>query len=107
MRVAWVKRGGGWVKCCSGVIPSSRSRSPSTRSRQRALLVVALGGVVVAALGVDAHEAVELDDLAGGAEDRILGGDVDRGLLETRRRHLAGDEAVPDQGVELELVLRG
>ena len=28
------------------------------------------------------------------------GGDVDRGLVEDRRHHLAGDEAVPDQRVE-------
>src|SRR6266540_5173483 len=70
---------------------------------------------VVAALEVDAHEAVEAHDRAGGPEHQVLrvldgsvGGparlDVDRGLVVDGLGHLGGDRALPDQVVESLLV---
>ena len=71
-------------------------------------LLVFLVGLVLAFL-VDLEEAFELQHRAGGAEDVVhavlaLGRHVDGGLVEERRHHLAGHEAVPDQPVELHLV---
>ena len=71
-------------------------------------LLVFLVGLVLAFL-VDLEEAVEFEDRAGGAEQVVhavlaLGGDVDGGLVEERRHHLAGHEAVPDEPVELHLI---
>ncbi len=65
---------------------------------------------VVAALLVDLEEAVEGDDRAGGAEDialavAALDVDVGGGLLEFGGRHLARHRALPDQLVELGLLL--
>jgi hypothetical protein len=107
MSVACVKRGGGCVKCCSGRSSWSFTTSPSTSggswpSLSSSSLPARLR--VVAALGVDADEAVELEDLAGRAE--AAGGhlDVDGGRVVDGRRHLARDEAVPDERVEDELV---
>src|SRR5262249_4863164 len=56
---------------------------------------------LVLALFVDLHEAVELGHRAGRAEtvvDSVLTGsrNVDRGLVEYSRKHLACDEALPD-----------
>ena len=57
---------------------------------------------------VDLEEAVELQHRAGDAEEECVAVglriDVHRGLIEHRRIHLRGDEALPDQLVELELV---
>ncbi|MPM10723.1 hypothetical protein SDC9_57057 [bioreactor metagenome] len=63
--------------------------------------------VVVAALIVDLQEAVEGDDLAGGAQlDLTVGGaDVDGGAFHHRGGHLAGKRALPDQFVELGLIV--
>ena len=104
MSVAWLKRGGGWVKCCSGSKPEQLQRLALGHRGQRRGLVVVLGGVVLA-LDVDAHEAVELHHLAGGAEDRLGGLDIDGGAIVNRRVHLARDEAVEDERVEREFVL--
>ena len=104
--VAWLKRGGGWVKCCSGSELVQPQAFAFGQRRQLALglvVLVAFLALVIAALGVHADEAVELHDLARGAEQRVRGGDVDRGLIEHRGRHLAGHEAVPNQRVERQL----
>ena len=71
--------------------------------RQR--LLVVFGRRLVLTFGVHADEAVELHDLARRAEDRVVRLDVDARLLEARRLHLAGNEAVPDERVEIQLVL--
>ncbi len=65
------------------------------------LLLVAL----IAALLVHAQEAVEDDGLARGAECVIRGLDVGADALELRSGHLRGNGAVPDQRVELELLV--
>ena len=108
--VASVKRGGGSVKCCSGSIDLNFSVSPSVDRRQLVLQLLVFLVLLVLAFLVDRQEAVELRHAAGGAEQvrravLALGVDVDGGLVEHRRRHLRGDEAHPDQPVELELVL--
>src|SRR5213592_2943478 len=68
-------------------------------------LLLGIALLVVAALGVDADEAVELEDLAGGPEAAGTRLDVHRGGVVDRRLHLARHEAVPDERVERELVL--
>ena len=83
--VAWVKRGGGWVKCCSGSKPNSFSDLALGHRRQRRGLVVVAPALVLA-LDIDAHEAVELHHLAGGAENRVAGLDIDGGAIVDRRR---------------------
>ena len=104
MSVAWLKRGGGWVKCCSGSNPNRLQRLALVHRGERRGLVVVGGGVVLA-LGVDAHEAVELDHLAGGAENRLGGLDIDGSAIVDRRVHLARYEAVEDERVERQFVL--
>src|SRR5205814_1381784 len=68
-------------------------------------LLLGIALLVVAALGVDADEAVELEDLAGGPEAAGTRLDVHRGGIVDGRFHLARHEAVPDERVERELVL--
>src|SRR6185437_5782125 len=70
------------------------------------VLVVAL----VFAFLVDLEEPIELQHAAGGAQLIAIaaggsGLDLDRGLIEERRRHLGGHEALPDQLVDLEFVI--
>ena len=60
---------------------------------------------LVLALFIDGEEAVELHDRAGGAEEISLARrDIDRRLIEDRRHHLRGDEALPDEAIERELI---
>ena len=85
---AWVKRGGGWVKCWRGSSSSSFKRIALLQIRQYAVrvlrvivlfvFVVASGGALVASFDVDFHEAVELDLLAGGAKQRFPDGNLER-----------------------------
>ena len=60
--------------------------------RQRRRLVIV--GRLVLPFEVDAHEAVELHHLAGGAEDRVADFDIDGGAVVHRGVHLARDEAI-------------
>ena len=73
---------------------------------QAALILVV--AVVVAAFLIEREEAVELYDLAGGAQFQHAGaglrGDIDRGAFEFGRFHLARDGADPDQLIELGLI---
>ena len=73
--------------------------------RQAAEFLVFL---VVAALLVEREEAGKAHDLAGRAKLEFsrpgLGQNVDRGALEFRALHLAGDRARPDELVELGLL---
>ena len=63
--------------------------------------------IVVAALVIDLEEAVEHHHLPGGAQFdlRVGRADIDRRPLQPCRRHLAGDGALPDQVVELPLIV--
>ena len=69
---------------------------------------VVIVGVVVFAFLVQRKEAVELHDLAAGAQFQHagagLGRDIDRGAFEFGGFHLAGDGADPDQLIELGLI---
>src|SRR5437870_706467 len=81
---------------------------PVALGERRELALALLLGIallVVAALGVDADEAVEHEDLAGGPEAAGTRLDVHRGGIVDGRFHLARHEAVPDERVERELVL--
>ena len=102
--VASVKRGGGSVKCWVASIFSRVTGSPASMRRQAAAVLV---GLVVAALLIEFEKAGKAHDLAGGAQLQRarpgLGVDVDRGALQLRGFHLAGDGAVPDQLIELGL----
>ena len=78
---------------------------------EQALVIVApnvTGGIGfgVAALVVDGEEAGELHHLAGGAQRGLAGAVAqgDAGAFEFGAGHLAGDRALPDQGVEPGLV---
>ena len=71
---------------------------------QRRQLALGLFGVVVAALGVDACEALEDRARGGRAQAVAVRRQLDRGRLELLRRHLRGDRALPDQAVEAQLV---
>ena len=85
----------------------SRSRvcpSASGGRRVAALLRRRLGVVGVRLVAVDGEEAGALHHLAGGAEQVAAALDVGLGDVEHRGQHLGGDEAVPDQLVELQLV---
>ena len=74
--------------------------------RQLVLGLFVLFVLLVFALFVDRHEAVELDDRAGGAEQVTLARlDVNRRLVEYGRHHLRSNEALPDQLVERQLIL--
>ena len=67
-------------------------------------LLVVVGGLVVAALGVDPGEAVEQDLGRRGAQLVGAVGQLDRGRLELLGRHLRGERALPDQPVEAQLI---
>ena len=60
---------------------------------------------LLARLDVDGHEAGELQGRALGAEETPARLDVGRHRVVDGRQHLAGQEALPDQAVERELVL--
>ena len=76
-----------------------------TRQRLAFALVVLF---VVFAIGIrrgqliHAQVAVEFLDRAGRAEGVIASQNIDRGLVEDRRKHLRSDEPLPDQLIELE-----
>ena len=106
---ASLKRGGGWVKCCS--CSSFSSSSLFTWSRLGSLL----RGLVVLVLllfrnFVDLQESVEAHHRPADAEViRLAGlrrnrGNLRRGYIEDRRHHLRSHKALPDQPVELELL---
>ncbi len=103
--VASVKRGGGSVKCWVESMRSFVEPLVFRHNRQTAAVLILL---VVAAFLIKFQEAVEADDLAGGAKIELararFGQNIDRGALEFGRFHLAGDGAGPDQLVELRLV---
>ena len=67
----------------------------------------ALCGRVVAAFLIDGEEPVEHSDGTGGTQgDLFVGGhDIDRGALQFGAFHLAGNRALPDQVVELLLIV--
>ena len=114
--VASVNRGGGCVNFCSGrsVLSSSLSPSASGGSTPDGALVVVLvllrlglvlGRRLHAVGGLPArelrHRALDAEQVA-----RPRLGDVDRRLVEGRRRHLRGHEPVPDEAVN-RVLLRG
>ena len=70
----------------------------------QALAILAL--VVIAALFIDAHEAVERDHLPAGTQRHMAigAGDLGGGAFKARGFHLAGDGALPDQVVKAALV---
>ena len=75
--------------------------------RQAGFVVITGSGVVaVLVFLVDGNEAGEGQHLAAGPEHAVADGDVDGGGIELRRCHLAGQRALPDHGVELELLGR-
>ena len=88
-----------------GVGDQTRGLALGDRGQAGAVLSV----VVVATLVIDAQEAVEQHHLAGGAQaDLVVGaGDLDRGPLHPGGLHLAGDGPLPDQVVQLALIVRG
>ena len=94
------------MKCWVASIFVALGERVAVGHRRQAAAFVVL--VVVAAFLVEREEAVEADDLAGGAQiDRAragFGDDVDRGALELGRFHLARDGALPDQFVEPRLL---
>ena len=114
---ASLKRGGGSVKCCSGLSASRRRRLALFERRQ--LVLERLVFLVLGVLGffVDLEEAFELQHRSGDAEVVACGAlrcqpqpwdagvDIDRGLVEDGGGHLAGDEALPDELVNLELIV--
>ena len=100
--LASVNRGGGWVKCCVGSISIGKTRLPSARSGSK---------LIFAADASHLHEAVEDQLATRGAEDGFrlpcVWRDNRHGrLIKLRRRHLAGDETVPDQLIQLRLIRR-
>ena len=103
--VASVKRGGGSVKCWVGVtsrtlVTVAVGRAPAAGAG----LLVVVGRLVVATLGVDAGEAVEQHLRRRGAQLVAAVGQLDRRRLELLGRHLRGEGALPDQPVEAQLV---
>ncbi len=73
--------------------------------RQAAFVFV----LIVAALVIDLEETVEQHDLPRRAQgDLTVGaGDIDRRAFQPRRRHLAGDGALPDQVIKPRLIAVG
>jgi len=63
-------------------------------------------GAFLFLLRVKNREAREDHGRTLGAEHAIMGGDIDRGLSGNDRIHLGGDETVPDELIQLELVVR-
>ena len=76
--------------------------------RQHAGSVFALAVAGKATVGIDAQETVELHHLAVGHErfGLAVDGDNSRSLLNQRVRHLAGERALADQGVEAAFLCR-
>ena len=70
--VASVKRGGGSVKCCSGVICVQLQRLAFFNQRQRAFGFFVFLGLLVAAFLIDLQKAVKLLHRTGGAENEIV-----------------------------------
>ena len=93
------------MKCWVTASDCALQRVARAHRRQAAGILVLL---VVAAFLIEREEAVELDDLAGGAQVQRaaadLRRDVDRGALQLGGFHLARDGALPDQLVEPGLV---
>ena len=94
------------MKCWVTARSCRFSASPCAHGGEAArILVVA---VVVLAFLIEREEAVELDDLAGGAQFQHAGAglrrDIDGGAFEFGRFHLARDGADPDQLIELGLI---
>ena len=54
---------------------------------------------------IDPGKPGELQNRAGGPEERLPGGNIHGGLVDFGRLHLAGDEAVPDQTIQRQQVL--
>ena len=54
---------------------------------------------------IDAEEAVEFLNRTRSAEGVVAGGNVDAGLVEDCRKYLRGDEALPDELIELEDII--
>ena len=117
-----LNRGGGCVNFCSGVMLFQLQRLAFPQHRQHAVLCVfvdSAGGLRLARLfrsarspqppscpDVDREPARKLRHRALGAEQIVGCEDVDRGVIEERRHHLGADKAIPDQPVEVVLVLR-
>src|SRR5690606_16020735 len=91
------------------------ARLPGLQRGERGEVVQRAVVALLAGLRVEAGEAVELHDRPGGAEQVEARAGVARGVpaadrevdgrgVVDRRRHLAGDEAEPDELVETELV---
>ena len=94
---------------CSGRSAFSSRRSPFGERRQHAGLALGIVVVVLVFFGfrlLFGHLAVrrlparKLRNGALHAEQVIGGRDVDRRFVERRRRHLRGDEPVPDEAVD-------
>src|SRR5512134_2098335 len=121
------KRGGGWVKCWAPTSSPSASRSPSARGGRRfpspfsssaspsspslrpsgsppaspappCLPLPSLPSWYTSRYPGNRPSRPEQVSF-GGPSGRIAE-DIDRGLLEFRRRHLGGHEPVPDEGIE-------
>ena len=73
---------------------------------RQCLVVVLINNGVVATLGIDFHEAFELNDLTGRAQADLFVSrqDFDGGAFKTGCGHLAGNRAFPDQIVKLALI---
>ena len=100
---ASVKRAGGCVKCWFALELAHLERHARPRVSAGPCPFFLLD---VAALFVKHRVAVEADVVAGGLENVIAGGDHGLRRVEHAVRHLAGDEALPDQLIQLVLVLR-
>ena len=103
-RLASENRGGGSVKCCDGVISRTSTRSPCGERRDRREVVHRLPLLLLAPLRVEHVVPVEDEHRAGGAEEVLAEVEVHDGHVVDRRRHLRGDEPLPDELVEPELV---
>ena len=99
-------RGGGSVKCCEDFDRLFAERLAFGHGRKPARLVII--GCFVLAFLIQGQKAVELHDLAGGAQLDISracrSDDVDRCALEFGGFHLARDGTIPDQLVEARLL---
>ncbi len=101
-REASEKRGGGWVNFCSGL--SEKFQDLPLADGGQKLAEAVLLAVVLLPLRIDDGESGKLHHRSLRPEEAVRGGDVHRGLVENGRVHLAGEEAVPDELVEAELV---
>ena len=79
-------------------------RLPRLERRKRRGRLVPFLGVFLARLLIDGEPAGEPLHLPDRAEERLARDDVHRRHVELGGRHLAGDEPVPDELVEVELV---